>query len=660
MIMKKFLSLLLAALLIVQFVPAVFASDSAVFSLEINPYGGEQDSIDTVSWYKNAEGYYLFLPADFEPDSAKVYVSSAAELDGDMITADSGELFTEGTHTLTCGGESYALTVLRSANIPAVFISTESGSLEQINQNKSVKEKGNIRIYENGELTLDSALKQIKGRGNATWGAPKKPYNIKFDKKTSLFGIGKAKKWTLLANYYDVTLARNPLAWYLAERAGLDFTPEYQHVDLFVNGEYLGNYIICESVEVGSERVDIADLESMNEDANPDVDLETLPQVGTGAHGAVLSGSERGSAKWIEVPNDPDDISGGYILEYDTWYYNGELCGFVTDNGQPVVVKTPEIASRAEVEYVRTFVNSATNAIYSSSGYNSEGKNYADYYDIDSLAAMYIVQEFSSNIDAGMSSLFAYKDVGSDKIVFGPAWDFDHAFGDSIGRFGANCGDADAWWANGTGLSIRTVLGAAYMHEEFRDVVRAKWTELKNDSFFEDLAGFYSELTADLSASATMNIIRWYGKKDAASAQAKYVSEVSNGAAFMETRTAALSKGFSENAAMLYYDANGGSSFIFDPTIAVIGDTLTVLDTVRYDKRIDPPDSLHTFGGWSLSPDGSGRVYQPGDSITLTSKTTTLYAVWNMDSPTSISKKFFSRILDFFKKIVEFFKKLFK
>ena len=72
-------------------------------------------------------------------------------------------------------------------------------------------------------------------------------------------------------------------------------------------------------------------------------------------------------------------------------------------------------------------------AIYSENGYNSKGKHYSDYIDVDSFIKAYLVQEISMNIDGTFTSFFMWKDSdlkGDGKIHFGPAWDFDLSFAD--------------------------------------------------------------------------------------------------------------------------------------------------------------------------------------------------------------------------------------
>ena len=636
--MKKIVCLLGMIILLVAMGSAVYAEDGPIKKVSVNPYGGEISDIDVVSWEELSNGYYLFLPSDTDPAKARIWVSSSGyvSLDGKPLTSgQTAEGLTPGKHILSCEDSSIELNVCYSANIPSVHIQTESKTLIRIHGNKEYKEKAIIRVYENGEMTLDKDLKQIKGRGNATWDCPKKPYNIKFDKKTDMFGMGAAKKWTLLANYMDESLVRNSYGWEYAEALGMPFTSKYKHVDLYINEQYLGNYVICESVEVGKERVNIHNLEDDNEEANPDVDLESLGNRGNPA------GFVNGSSKWIDIPASPDDITGGYLLEYEVQYrYLNESSGFITDNGQHVILKEPELASESEVKYIQGFVNDMTNALYSETGYNSKGKHYSEYMDVDSLVNMYIVQELSANLDAGITSFFAYKDRGSDKLVFSPIWDLDHSFGGSSTRGAINSADPNTWWANSIGYDkihfagvdvtkpFPTVMAAAYRHKEFRDAVSRRWTALLKDDAFKNVRSDVHKLNEDLRASAKMNIIRWNDGANESYAARSYSDKVKSGENFIDRRCVALTKGFADNSAMLYYDPNGGIGCIFNPYIASIGDSVKIISNAADELGIDPPKSRYRFAGWNTKADGSGKTLQPGDSLTLTKGTTVLYAVW--------------------------------
>ena len=635
--MKKAVSLFLALLMICLTCPVVFAEDAGITAFSVNPYGGEEDAIDTISWFVSGGNRFLFLPADTDLTAAKLYFTADGDvtLDGDaLVSGGTAAPLTAGTHTLLCGGKSYTLNVMFSANLPAVYITTQSGSLSYIHANKENKEPGKIRVYEDGVKTLDKDLKQIKGRGNATWGYPKKPYNIKFDKKTDLFGMGKAKKWTLLANYRDLPLIHNAYGWEFAKAFGMTYTSEYTYVDLYINGDYMGNYVICESVEIGENRVDIADLEKANENANPDLDdFDSLPRGGTGANNTVQPYGSKGSRKWVEIPNDPADVTGGYLMEYEYGgRYNPEISGFVTKNGQPVVIKSPEQASRAEVTYIADFMDAGTEALYSETGYNAEGRHYSEYFDVDSLAAAYLTQEISMNYDAALSSFFAYKPEGEDsKVVFGPVWDMDNAFGSRQTNMNVPLITTNLWWANQLAYhGIPTVLAAANRHADFRALVREKWAQCLSSGAFLTVNNKIAALAATLKESAAMNGVRWnlFSTADGAVAAAKWEQNRDISMGFVRDRTAELSKGLGANGAYLYYDVNGANSgsWATVSVISEIGDSVTVRN-ITGNGTVNPP-SGKKFYCWNTAADGSGTAYFPGDTLILAGECTVLYAVW--------------------------------
>ncbi len=150
---------------------------------------------------------------------------------------------------------SYTVGLMCSANLHAVFFTSddpdEKGRLYiDGSEDHSAKANGTFDLYDSALSRLYSGAKtQIKGRGNTTWIPDKKPYQIKLDKKADLLdpvgGSQKAKKWILLANYYDPTLLHNAVAFDLAYTSGLTATPQGYFVDFYYDGEYRGNYYLC-------------------------------------------------------------------------------------------------------------------------------------------------------------------------------------------------------------------------------------------------------------------------------------------------------------------------------------------------------------------------------------------------------------------------------
>lgn len=611
---------------------------SGITCIYVNPYGGEKNDIDTIEWFCDGEDYHLFLPADTDPDNCRVIIDASEDVYLNSIKLVEGtaatELVTEDVVTLYCGASSCRLHIHKSDDVPATFLTTDSCSLDYIHSNKSNKEAGAILIRRGGNVELDSELKQIKGRGNTTWTFPKKPYNIKLDKKTSILGMDKAKKWTLLANYTDPTIMRNPCSLEIAESFGLPYTSQYRHTDLYINGEYMGNYIICESIEVGENRVNVGDLEKDNEKANPDVNIESLPQKGNGEDGDVQSGNVNGARKWVEIPNDPVDITGGYLLELEFPYrWDGESSGFVTGYGQSVVIKSPEYASEAETNYIGDYFEEATEALYSPSGYNSNGKHFAEYFDMDSFARMYILQELSQEWDADTSSFFLIKERGEDNLVISPAWDYDLGFA----NYQKNITSPACYWYTNRRPLYRiagladSLLTAAYKQKDFREKVYQEWESIRLNEDLENVISDIREISDKLISSAAMNAIRWniYGSSDEEVCRSCYVDDINELYDYLERRAGFLDKGFNSNSATLILDANGADvkvDQLFNKMpIAQKGDKV-VIDTEAA-KYVTAPDGKR-IGSWNSVPDGSGNKYMPGDEIELTDSLVRLYAIW--------------------------------
>ena len=629
---KIMLCVLMSAMLFAALPICAFAQDKPPVSLRVTafPQCGET-TVDL--WFDATDGRtWLFLPAQCDTSDLIVRFSGAADVQVDGRTIANGastDAFSVGEHTLICKGKTYPLTVLRSAGLPAVFLETESGSLAAIQADKEHKETGRITIVENGNVCVENAaLKSVKGRGNSTWNADKKPYNIKFDKKTDVLGMGKAKKWSLLANHFDASLLRNSVAFDLAKAFGLRFTPEYRMVDLYANGEYQGNYLIAESVEIGETRVAITDLEKANEDANAGTEPEAA------ARKSEDAGGRTGVRKWADI-NSPNDITGGYLLETEfPNRYPYEVSGFITSAGQHIVLKSPEYASREEVAYIADFYGEMEQALYAPDGYNAKGKHDSDYFDMDQLVKMYILTEFTFHRDAGMSSCYFYKDAGENVLHAGPAWDYDL----SMGNYRYNAGlpfdatNAETWWANSISCQnaeerTPTVFTLLYRHEDFRASVAEQWPALAEqiDAELDRLP----QMTDAAAPSAVMNAFRWrlHSAKTPEKKEASYRGDVEILARFAAARRNILNKGFGADAAMVYYDANGGSGSVYNGTILSVGDSVVLREINHPVTPIAGPEGL-VFAGWNTKADGGGEMLQPGDSVKVTQKTTVFYAQW--------------------------------
>ena len=322
-------------------------------------------------------------------------------------------------------GVTHLLRVLQSGGVRTLYLKSdnpidEGRAYVESSADHTAKATGSMTLVtSSGEVVVqDAALTQIKGRGNSTWYADKKPYQIKLDKKASLLdgsSANKAKTWVLLANAYDDSQLRNYVALKTAIAAGLTATPDCEFVDLYYDGEYRGLYLLAEKVQVANGRVEIDEIEN---ESSTETALEELPTaIGRNSYGNLFQ-----YVKGAVNAASPD-AAGGYLIEIDNASYSKERCYFYTSAGY-FVLKTPEDATYDQVKYISEYVQAAIDAASEADG------DAAQYFDLDSLARYFLVNEMAKNSDyMRYSSTFFYKGSGSDVLHAGPVWDFDLAFG---------------------------------------------------------------------------------------------------------------------------------------------------------------------------------------------------------------------------------------
>lgn len=268
--------------------------------------------------------------------------------------------------------KKYTIIVERSSGLPHIYINTEGG-LPIVT--KETYLDASIRIEGEGKYEDFIGTTGIRGRGNSTWTHPKKPYRLKLDKKASLFGLGAEKDWVLLSNYIDESLMLNAVAMKAGELMEIPYTNTIIPVDLTVNGEYLGNYMLTEQVEVKPNRVNL----------------------------------------------DKD----GILIELDVNF--DEDYKFISNMyGLPVMMKYPKEPTNPEFDKIKKDFRLLENAMYSASFPNT---NYLDMIDAEALVDYLMLNTFTMNIDINHpKSVFIHKKNASSKYTMGPIWDFDWAF----------------------------------------------------------------------------------------------------------------------------------------------------------------------------------------------------------------------------------------
>ena len=366
------------------------------------------------------------------------------------------------------------------SKLPVVYVTTDDGAMPTANKEDHsgrVRVQGNAR-WQADKYLYDGVLEKIHVRGNSTKDYPKKPYKLKLDKKADLLGMGKNKHWVLLANWQDPGLMRNKTAYDLSAELGLTAMAS-EWVDVIFNGEFVGNYQLCEQIRIDKERINIHNWEDTAEETAGTIAKQAVPEKGAerDALEDALIDSMTANLSWLTtgthtldgktyvlsdygIEVSEFDLSGGYVYELDA--YDDELSEFrvTSEKIQNTLIKvnSPETlySNPALMKEQQAFWTEFFDAVQSENGY-ANGKSWTEMADVRAMAAYWLTQVLVANPDLPHSR-YAYRDQGG-KLVFGPAWDYDQAYGgwaqqwklygDASGITSATEGFAYVGWLNG-------------------------------------------------------------------------------------------------------------------------------------------------------------------------------------------------------------------
>ena len=483
------------------------------------------ESGENVEIFSTGQNFYLPAAADLTKIrfSSEISYDSAILKEGETLditpykTTDEQGAECYRLH-LNVGGKTTEYTFYHDSKLGSVFVQTSLG-LSSIDRNKNTRDKeskililDHLGQTEYSDITANTNS-EIKGRGNATFSYMKKAYQIKLSAKTELLGMDKAKTWILLANYTDQSSLHNALGFMLGDTLDVPYNIDYRFVNFYVDGEYRGMYMLCEKVQIDGNRIDIEDLEKATEKANPDRDLSSFA-IRTVTSGNLIKNTVLKKYTYCDVMESPEDITGGYLVELD---FRGEEepCHFVTDNGNIYVVKSPEYASKEEMEYIAGLFADMEEAIYSETGYNKKGVHYSEYIDMESFAAVYTVQELMKNWDAYLGSMFFFKDADKNgetaKIYNGPLWDLDNTLGNI--RYDKYFFDDTSflWAQDGVFQNYTRTFGKKLMtHADFQNIVADKYA-IAYDAVQDALSegGWMEEIVVQIGEGVVMERTRW-------------------------------------------------------------------------------------------------------------------------------------------------------
>ena len=447
-------------------------------------------AITSYSLCLNVNGENLSIPGRFSDDSTKIVVEAplywienigsaiatfkargvvtvgkAEQISGkspnsflrDLIYTVVGEDGLERFYTVT-------LEAPQSTGLPVIKIDTENG-LEVVDRENYIGADFLLQNSSHPEYDLRGRV-GIRGRGNTSWFYSKKPYRLKFETKTSLFGFDAAKSWVLLANYQDPTFIMNSIAFELGRRLGLEYTNHENHVELFLNGQYRGSYVLTEQVQVNKGRVNI-------------------------------------------------DEKVGFLVEFDS-YYDEDFKFKSGILNLPVNVKSPELKKEEEMAFIVKAINDLEESLFAPFYNFPENRKYAELIDVPSLINYLLVNEIVRSAELyHPKSVFMYKDV-QGKIKMGPLWDFDWGF-----AYDSNAhtyfGREDVCLYYGTGNSREpSLIGSRFFCRFFEDPVFRKafedrWNMIKGQINMDEFVDGYQSY---LYKSALQNKRKWGGATD--------------------------------------------------------------------------------------------------------------------------------------------------
>lgn len=401
-------------------------------------------------------------------DLSKAVLSFAAP-DGATVTANgkrqrSGSTKNDFTkpvvYTVENGGQkkTYAISLepLEDTVLPNVYIYFENYDNDARPLGKSILVDASFTMLRGreGEAISEYYAMPIgmKLRGNSSLEFPKKNYKLQFEQKVSIMGMPESKDWLLLSNYCDKSLLRNMVGLELGSRLDhMDFTPEFQYCNLFLNGKYWGNYIIGEQIKVEENRVNVQTQEAGN-----------------------------------------TNLTGGYLFQVNQ-RNDGEVMIYPKGYSMEINYPKEDVVTEEQKEYLTEYLEEFIRR-------TEAGESYDNLIDVDSFVDWYLCNEIMKTLDAsGYASIFLYKDADGP-LKMGPVWDFDISSGNTNYQ---DPSPSKFWIRDSTWFG-----DMFHENDSFMNLVKARWQELYAAEL-ATLPDYIAETARYIDASQRDNFKKW-------------------------------------------------------------------------------------------------------------------------------------------------------
>ena len=435
----------------------------------------EKDRDDSISFYVNGtlridswedsehKLVYAFLPSCADLNTTTVSIPKGMHIVLDKKELVSGVACSDFSwnteYPLIINGSQVKTMVFKHAeNTPAVFVETvKKGAIARVHGDEDHKEHVAVSLYKaSGELAYQgSSTDLIRAHGNSTLRKEKKSYNLYLQTASALVEGREFDRWVLLANATDATNLRNKTVFDFAKSIGNNslFSPESEFVDLYINGEYRGLYLLCEPVLSAAKRM---------------------------------------------VPSVSDSQTILYQFELP-WRLEGD--GFLDQYGRGIQIKSPNPYSDEDEAAVLECIAGIYQSASSAYSFGQTESNTRETIDVDSWCRKYLIEEVFCNTDAGTASQYFILDRGDKKVYAGPCWDYDLSIGKT---------QSVLWWTPNTLWAAQSSIYGKVIE---KDSLQDRILQLYRDEYSPKLHLLAEkELTSSaqsIEAAAEMNSIRW-------------------------------------------------------------------------------------------------------------------------------------------------------
>ncbi len=431
------------------------------------------------------------------PRSYKIYMPSS--VDGDIVDISNPNApvvlvpGASGEASMQPYGLDYTVNVEWATdnsqgnyNVPVVYITTEDGlgiTSKETYKNATISIDG-VGVYPD----FPETAVQIKGRGNSSWSnvsnaaatgrsMPKNPYRLKFDSKQNPFNLKKGKSWVLLANKLTGSMTTNALAMKIADMVQSPGCNHIIPVELYVNGDYRGNYNFTEKVGFSNNSIDL------------------------------------------------DDDTNAFMLELDSYY--DETYRFKDNSYKlPVNLKEPDLTEETNETVAQNKFNAIKSHFNTFTQILNRGTGeYADYIDVDASMRTMLVQDLIANTELNHpKSWYIYNENGlvpdgadgfsfnmESPYVLGPVWDCDWTYGyNRSSRFFIDNAELDLF-----NLSNSSNVGLPFFNNLMRNSDAVKkayyslWYHFVNDGKVDELVEYCDDYFNFVNPSLQHNATVW-------------------------------------------------------------------------------------------------------------------------------------------------------